>query len=192
MKPFLILASASPRRRQLLEEAGYSFEVDPSGIEEPEPDSETSASTYAAQLAWRKAAEVALRRNSGLILGVDTVCAVGGQILNKPLDRTDAERMIRIQEGRDTDVISGICLFRGDRQEWIGAVELSIVRFKPLSDQQRDDYLDSGRWQGKSGGYGVQDRDPFVAVVRGSFSNVVGLPMERLARMLRSYPGLVD
>jgi septum formation protein len=192
MKPFLILASASPRRRQLLEEAGYSFEVDPSGIEEHAPDLETFASAYAAQLAWRKAAEVAFRRNSGLILGVDTVCAVGGQILNKPIDRTDAERMIRLQEGRDTDVISGICLFRGDRQEWIGAVELSIVRFKPLSDQQRDDYLDSGRWQGKSGGYGVQDRDPFVAVVRGSFSNVVGLPMERLARLLKSYPGLVD
>jgi len=175
----------------LLEEAGYSFEVDPSGIEEHEPDSETSALAYAAQLAWRKAAEVGLRRNSGLILGVDTVCAVGGQILNKPIDRTDAERMIRLQEGRDTDVISGICLFRGDRQEWIGAVELSIVRFKLLSDQQRDDYLGSGRWQGKSGGYGVQDRDPFVAVVRGSFSNVVGLPMERLARLLKSYPGLV-
>jgi septum formation protein len=192
MKPFLVLASASPRRRQLLEEAGYSFEVDPSGIEEHAPDLETSASAYAAQLAWRKAAEVALRRNSGLILGVDTVCAVGGQILNKPDDRTDAERMIRLQEGRDTDVISGICLFRGDRQEWIGAVELSIVRFKPLSDQQRNDYLDSERWQGKSGGYGVQDRDPFVAVVRGSFSNVVGLPVERLARLLKSYPRLVD
>jgi septum formation protein len=192
MKTCLILASASPRRRQLLEEAGYSFEVDPSGIEESAPDSETFASAYAANLAWRKAAQVALRRKSGLILGVDTVCVVGGQILNKPIDRSDAERMIRLQEGRDTEVISGICLFRGDRQEWLGAVELSIVRFKPLSDQQRDEYLDSGRWQGKSGGYGVQDRDPFVAVVRGSFSNVVGLPMERLATLLETYPWLLN
>jgi septum formation protein len=192
MKTCLILASASPRRRQLLEEAGYSFEVDPSEIEEPAPDPETFASAYAANLAWRKAAEVAVRRNSGLILGVDTVCAVGGQILNKPIDRADAERMIRLQEGRDTDVISGICLFRGDRHEWIGAVELSIVRFKPLSDQQRIEYLDSGRWQGKSGGYGVQDRDPFVTVVRGSFSNVVGLPMERLAALLETYPRLLN
>ncbi len=132
------------------------------------------------------------RRKSGLILGADTVCAVGGQILNKPIDRTDAERMIRLQEGQDTDVISGICLFRGDRHEWIGAVEVSIVRFKPLSDQRADEYLDSGRWQGKSGGYGVQDRDPFVAVVRGSFSNVVGLPMERLASLLETYPRLIE
>jgi septum formation protein len=192
MKTFLILASASPRRRQLLEEAGYSFEVDPAGIEESAPDSETFASAYAANLAWRKATQVALRRKSGLILGVDTVCVVGGQILNKPTDRSDAERMIRLQEGRDTEVISGICLFRGDRHEWLGAVELSIVRFKPLSVQQRDEYLDSGRWQGKSGGYGVQDRDPFVDVVRGSFSNVVGLPMERLATLLETYPRLMN
>jgi septum formation protein len=192
MKPCLILASASPRRRQLLEDAGYSFEVDPSGIEEHAPDAETFATAYAAQLAWRKAAEVAQRRNSGLVLGVDTVCAVGGQILNKPVDRTDAERMIRLQEGRDTDVISGICLCRGDRHEWVGAVELSVVRFKRLSDREREEYIDSGRWQGKSGGYGVQDRDPFVSVVRGSFSNVVGLPMERLATLLEIYPQLLN
>ncbi len=192
MKPFLILASASPRRRQLLEEAGYSFEVDPSGIEEHERIWRCLHRPMRHSSPGGRPRRSHYGGDSGLILGVDTVCAVGGQILNKPVDRTDAERMIRLQEGRDTDVISGICLFRGDRQEWIGAVELSIVRFKPLSDQQRGDYLDSGRWQGKSGGYGVQDRDPFVSVVQGSFSNVVGLPMERLARLLKSYPGLVD
>jgi septum formation protein len=192
MKPRLILASASPRRRQLLEAAGYSFEVDPSGIEEPEPEPATSPLAYASHLAWRKAAEVARRRRTGLILGVDTVCAVGNEILNKPLDRADAERMIRLQEGRDTDVVSGLCLFRADRHEWLGAVELSVVGFKPLSDRERDTYLDSIRWQGKSGAYGVQDRDPFVAVIRGSFSNVVGLPMERLAALLRDYHALIS
>ncbi len=100
--------------------------------------------------------------------------------------------MIRLQEGRDTDVISGICLFRGDRHEWVGAVELSVVRFKRLSDRERNEYIDSGRWQGKSGGYGVQDSDPFVSVVQGSFSNVVGLPMERLATLLEIYPRLLN
>jgi septum formation protein len=191
MKPRLILASASPRRRQLLEAAGYSFEVDPSGIEEPDPEPATSPLAYAAHLAWRKAAEVARRRKTGLILGVDTVCAVGTEILNKPLERADAERMIRLQEGRDTDVVSGICLFRADHHEWLGAVELSVVRFKLLSDRERDDYLDSNRWQGKSGAYGVQDRDPFITLQRGSFSNVVGLPMERLAGLLRDYHALL-
>ena len=124
---------------------------------------------------------MARRRTSGLILAADTVCCVAGEILNKPEDRADAERMIRLQEGRDTEVISGLCLYRADRDEWIGAVEVSIVRFRPLDDREREAYLDSGRWEGKSGAYGVQDRDPFVSVVRGSFSNVVGLPMERLA-----------
>jgi septum formation protein len=187
MKPTLILASASPRRRQLLEEAGYLFEVDPSDVAEPDPASETSPAEYAAHLAWRKAMTVAWRRKTGLILAADTICAVAGQILTKPLDRADAERMIRLQEGQDTDVITGICLYRALDEEWIGAVEVSIVRFKPLSDSERTTYLDTNRWQGKSGAYGVQDRDPFVSVVRGSFSNVVGLPMERLDSLLHTY-----
>jgi septum formation protein len=188
----LVLASASPRRRQLLAEAGYLFEVDPSGIDEREPDGAVSAGVYASLLAWQKAEEVARRRRSGLILAADTVCAVGPEILNKPRDRADAERMIRLQEGHDTDVISGICLYRADLQEWVGATEVSVVRFRPLSDLERALYIDSGRWHGKSGGYGVQDGDPFVTVIRGSFSNVVGLPMERLGQLLRTYPRLTD
>ncbi len=188
MKPTLILASASPRRRQLLAEAGYSFEVDPSDIAEPDPEEGTEPWQYAADLAWRKAMTVARRRQAGLILAADTVCAVESQILNKPLDRADAERMIRLQEGHDTDVITGLCLYRAGRDEWIGAIERSIVQFRPLSNAERTAYLESNRWAGKSGGYGVQDNDPFVSVVQGSFSNVVGLPMERLALLLRSYP----
>jgi septum formation protein len=191
MKPRLILASASPRRRRLLEEAGYELEVDPSGIEEPPPEPGASPAEYAALLAWRKAAEVARRRGAGLILAADTVCVVAEEILNKPVDRADAERMIRLQEGRDTDVISGLCLFHAGRQEWLGAIETSVVRFRPLARQEREHYLDSLRWQGKSGAYGVQDCDPFVSVVRGSFSNVVGLPMERLASLLEQYPHLL-
>jgi septum formation protein len=191
MKPRLILASESPRRKQLLAEAGYEFEVDPAGIDEPESIAEMSPWAYAAHLAWRKAAEVARRRSNGLILGADTICVVDGEILNKPLDRADAERMILQQVGRNTHVISGICLYRVDRHEWVGAVEVSVVEFRPLSDEDRLAYLDSDRWQGKSGGYGVQDEDPFVSVVRGSFSNVVGLPLERLEALLQTYPSLV-
>jgi septum formation protein len=176
----------------LLEEAGYLFEVDASGVEEPPPQPGESASEHAVQRAWRKAAEVARRRGEGLILGADTVCSVAGEILNKPWDREDAKRMIRLQEGGDTEVITGLCLYRGGHEEWIGAVEISIVRFKPLTDRERNAYLDSCRWEGKSGGYGVQDRDPFVSVVSGSFSNVVGLPMERLATLLQTYSELRD
>ncbi|MEA2630279.1 MAG: nucleoside triphosphate pyrophosphatase [Chloroflexota bacterium] len=186
----LILASASPRRRRLLAEAGYDFEVDPSDVEEPEPGPGTPPEVYVALLAWKKAAAVARRRGDGLILAADTVGAVAGEILNKPADRADAERMIRLQEGRDSDVLTGLCLYHAGRVEWVGAVELSVVRFRPLDDAERRAYLDSGRWRSKSGAYGIQDRDPFVDVVRGSFSNVVGLPMERLAELLRDHPRL--
>ncbi|HEY2156175.1 MAG TPA: Maf family protein [Isosphaeraceae bacterium] len=188
--PPLILASASPRRRLLLEEAGYRFEVDPSDVDEPPPAPGTPVADYVALLAWRKAHAVAARRKKGLILAADTACAVEDEILNKPVDRADAERMIRLQEGRDTEVVTGLCLYRADRGEWVGAVESSVVRFRPLTDEERNRYLDSGRWQGKAGAYGVQDDDPWIAIPSGSWSNVVGLPMERLEEILRSNPTL--
>ena len=190
MNARLILASASPRRRQLLAEAGYRFEVDPSGVEEPDADPGADPAATSVRLAWEKAEAVARRRREGLILGADTICAVAGQILGKPVDRDDAERMIRLQEGRDTDVLTGVCLSRAERGEWVGAVEVSVVRFRPLGDDERAAFLDSGRWEGKAGAYGVQDNDPFLTVARGSVSNVVGLPMERLAALLADYPSL--
>ncbi len=191
MKPVpLILASASPRRRQLLEGAGYAFEVDPSAVAEPEPARGTPLTLYVADLAWRKAMEVAHRRGKGLILGADTACAVGDEILNKPVDRKDAERMIRLQEGRDTYVATGLCLVRADRGAWVGAVEVSVCRFRVLTDGERDGYLDSGRWEGKAGAYGLQDRDPWITIASGSWSNVVGLPLERLADLLAEFPSL--
>ncbi|MBX6312470.1 MAG: Maf family protein, partial [Isosphaeraceae bacterium] len=169
----------------------YRFEVDPSGVEEPEPEGAIDLAAYVAGLAWRKARAVAQRRGRGLILAADTACGVAGQILNKPADRADAERMIRLQEGRDTEVLTGLCLYRSKSHEWVGAVEASVVRFRPLSDEERAAYLDSGRWRGKAGAYGVQDNDPFITVVAGSWSNVVGLPMERLATLLSAYPALL-
>jgi septum formation protein len=186
----LILASASPRRRLLLSEAGYAFEVDPSGIDEPEPDGPVDPAVYVADLSWRKAHSVALRRGAGLILAADTTCAIDGHLLNKPVDRVDAERMLRLQEGREIEVVTGLCLYRADRGEWVGAVDRSVVFMRPLADAEREEMLDSGRWEGKAGAYGVQDDDPFVSVRRGSYSNVAGLPMERLAAILRDHPAL--
>lgn len=180
----LILASASPRRKQLLTQAGHSVEIDPSGIDEPEPLGPVNPRLYVSELAYRKAAEVASRRKSGLILAADTTCSVDGLLLNKPLDRADAERMIRLQEGRNLDVLTGLVLYNAALHEWLGAVETTVVHVRVLSDAERTEHLDSNRWQGKAGAYGVQDDDPFVTVVRGSWSNVVGLPMERLTLLL--------
>jgi septum formation protein len=86
--------------------------------------------------------------------------------------------------------LTGLCLYRAERDEWVGAVEVSVVRFRVLEDAERHNFLDSNRWRGKAGAYGLQDGDPFVAVTRGSFSNVVGLPMERLAALLHDHPSL--
>jgi septum formation protein len=188
----LILASASPRRRQLLTQAGFRFIVDPSDVDEPEPSPGADVRRYVAELAWRKAFAVASRHDSGLILAADTSCAVGGEILNKPVDRQDAERMIRLQEGRDTTVVTGLVLYRAERHEWVAVLESSVVRFRDLTEAERRDHLDSGRWEGKAGAYGVQDDDPYIEVVSGSWSNVVGLPMERLATLLRDHPTLTE
>lgn len=186
----LILASASPRRRQLLAEAGYSFEVDPSGIEEPEPVGPTDPALYVSELAWRKAHTVAVRRGRGLILAADTTCALDGHLLNKPLDRDDAERMIRLQEGRQIEIVTGLCLYRAEKREWVGALATSLVHMRRLTPEEREEHLASGRWEGKAGAYGVQDHDPLVTVQSGSWSNVVGLPMECLAELIRDYPRL--
>ena len=106
------------------------------------------------------------------------------------IDRADAERMIRLQEGRDTEVVTGLCLYRADLNHWVGTAEVSVVRFEPLTDEARNAFLDTNRWEGKAGAYGVQDYDPWVAVTTGSWSNVVGLPMERLETLLNEFPGL--
>ncbi len=188
----LILASASPRRRSLLEEAGYEIEVEPSGVDEPAPPPGTQPHALAAALALQKAMAVAARRSTGLILAADTVCAVEDEILNKPLDRADAERMIRLQEGRETLVVTGICLVQAQSREFAGAVEESIVWMRSLTNPERQAHLDSRRWEGKAGAYGVQDDDPWVRVARGSFSNVVGLPMERLEQLLRDLAGMTS
>ncbi len=192
IRPRLILASASPRRRSLLAEAGYEFVVDPSDVDEPEPTGPVDPAAYVADLSWRKAYAVARRHATGLILAADTTCAIDGHLMNKPVDRADADRMIRLQEGRDTEVVTGLVLWRAGRDEWVGAIDRSVVRFRPLTVAERQAHLDSGRWEGKAGAYGVQDNDPFVSVVAGSWSNVVGLPMERLAALLGSPSRSVD
>jgi septum formation protein len=188
----LILASASPRRRQLLAEAGYSFDVDPADVEEPDASNSLSPEEHVALAALRKALVVAARHKSGLVLAADTVCAARGVILGKPADRADAERMIRLQEDRDSDVITGLCVYRAGSTEWVGTIDTSVVRFRQLTHEERAEHLDSGRWRGKAGAYGIQDNDPFVSIVRGSWSNVVGLPMEKLEELLERYPGLTQ
>lgn len=183
--PQLILASRSPRRRQLLTEAGYQFTIQPpADAAECGICSGESPPAYVARLAMQKAADVASRVDRGLILGCDTVAECQGQVLGKPIDEAHARRMLELLSGREHRVYSGLCLW--DYPDRTPRVEVAVTTLlmERLSSPQLDDYLRSGLWEGKAGAFGYQDRTGWLRVVAGSESNVVGLPMELLAQML--------
>lgn len=181
----LILASSSPRRRQLLEEAGYRFTVlPPCDTAEDDPRPGESASDLVQRLALQKARSVAPRVSSGLIVACDTVAECGGQILGKPVDRAHARAILEVLRGREHRVYSGLCLWRRPDDWHQVEVEVTQLVMAPLSDAELEAYLDSGAWEGKAGAFGYQDGLDWVRIVEGSATNVVGLPMERLAQML--------
>jgi septum formation protein len=184
-RPKIILASCSPRRRELLLEAGYPLEVVlPDGSAEDERSSGETPAELVARLAYQKAANVAARIGSGLVVGCDTVVECDGRILGKPSDRDHARQMLGTLQGRRHYVLSGLCVWRKpERTPSVRVAETSLLMDR-LSDAQIEEYLTSGAWEGKAGAFGYQDRLGWVHVVEGSESNVVGLPMELLEEML--------
>jgi septum formation protein len=182
----LILASRSPRRRELLEEAGYAFAVLlPDESAECGICGNENPAQMVARLAYQKAANVAQKVESGLILGCDTVAECDGQILGKPRDAAHARQMLQTLSGREHRVFSGLCLWEIPGGQPLVRVATTILRMDPLREEQLDDYIKSGQWEGKAGAFGYQDRLGWVHIVEGSASNVVGLPMELLAEMLK-------
>jgi len=188
--PFrLILASGSPARRDLLTRAGYSFHVQPSHIDEPDGKGCKNPRTFVQQLAWEKAGAVAAQVKEGLVLAADTIGWIDGQIIGKPVDEEDARGILRRLGGRTHELWTGVCLWKRPDDLQIAWQEVSRVEFKNLSDKELTDYLISRQWQGCSGAYAIQeDDDPFVKVFEGSVTNVIGLPMETLERVLCSIP----
>ena len=185
--PKLILASRSPRRRELLAAAGYAFEVEPpSEAAECGVCSGESPAQLVARLAYQKAADVARRIGRGLVLGCDTVAECQGQILGKPADREHARAMLKTLSGREHRVLTGLCLWQVPDGQPVVRVAVTTLRMDELTPQQLDRYLAGGQWEGKAGAFGYQDGLDWVHVVEGSESNVVGLPMELLAEMVQS------
>ncbi len=181
----LILASRSPRRRELLTDAGYAFEVfPPSDTAESGTCDRESPEELVTRLAYQKAADVAHRLDQGLILGCDTVVECRGQILGKPEDRPHARAMLESLSGQEHRVYSGLCLWLLPDHTHQVRTAVTLLRMDDLSPQQLDDYLAGGQWEGKAGAFGYQDGLDWVHIVEGSPSNVVGLPMELLAEML--------
>ena len=181
----IILASRSPRRRQLLADAGYDFQVvPPRAVDECGMCSRESPAELVARLAFEKAADVARQVGRGLVLGCDTVAEVDGQVLGKPDSEALARRMLGMLSGREHRVLSGVCLWDVPDGEPVTRLDITRLRMDPLSDEQLDQYIRSYQWEGKAGAFGYQDGLDWVHILEGSESNVVGLPMELLGRML--------
>lgn len=179
----LILGSASPRRLELLAQIGVApHAVRPADIDETPAERELPRS-YARRMAREKAQALDLAGDE-LALCADTVVSVGRRILGKPADVDQARAFLTLLSGRRHTVITGVALRRGERISLREVV--TKVRFRPLGRQDIEDYLDSGEWRGKAGGYAIQGRAAaFIPAINGSYSNVVGLPLAETAGLLR-------
>lgn len=179
----LILASGSPRRRELLSRAGVEFEVAESGIPEHRRDHE-DASEYALRMAAEKALAVAQRRAAATVLAADTVVEIGGEILGKPVDAEDARRMLNRLSGRKHTVVTAFAIARDGKLVEKQAV-LSRVTFRELSAREIDEYIATGEPFDKAGAYGIQALGgSFIARVEGSRENVMGLPVREVVEAL--------
>lgn len=186
----LILASGSRGRRYLLERAGLAFDVHPANIDEPTGEDATDIRHYVHTTAWMKAAAIAPRFDAGLILAADTVGWIDGKVIGKPADADDARRILRTLGGREHELWTGVVLWRRPDGLQIGWQEMTRVFVRALTDQEMDAYLATRQWEGCSGAYAIQEEnDPYVRVVSGSVSNVIGLPMETLADVFRTHFG---
>jgi len=185
----LVLASASPRRQELLRSAGLSFEVQPADIPESALPGE-AAKDCAERLARDKALAAASQRPHDFILGADTVVVVDGQILGKPADAADAARMLRLLSGSEHQVITGVCLVVNGQPSV--ASETTVVTMSELTEKDITDYVASGEPMDKAGAYAIQGiASRWIPRIEGDYCNVVGLPVALVFRMLRERAGEV-
>ena len=182
----MILASASPRRRQLLSDAGYEFAVvEPDVDESAFPVEGVPAREYSEGLALAKAKSVAPAHPDRLIIGADTVADFAGEIIGKPADASDAERITRKLFGASHKVITGIAIVRLCDSTEVVESDSTTIYPKPMTAGQISEHIQSGTWRDKAGAYAIQETgDEFVERIEGSLTNVMGLPMELAESLL--------
>lgn len=184
----LILASASPRRADLLKAAGIEFDVMPADVDETVHQGE-SAEQYARRVANAKACGALARSHGRPVLAADTVVVVDGQILGKPADAADARRMLGLLSGRRHEVLTAVSVSLGGPDDVCPAasgVERTTVEFAPLNDKEIGWYIASGEPMDKAGAYAIQGLGSrFVTRIDGSYSNVVGLPIALVYKLLK-------
>ena len=185
----LILASNSPRRRELLRQAGYRFEVRPPPIEDRGVTGAPSPGALVESLAYLKAmASVdAHRMAEGLVLAADTVVVLAGRIIGKPADEADARRILSELSGSEHRVLTGMALVDVAERHRLLAHDATRIRMRRITPAEIDTYVASGEAMGKAGAYALQETgDRYVEAIEGSLTNVVGLPMELLERMIKA------
>lgn len=187
-RPRIVLASGSPRRRELASAAGWNVIVmpppDEAEAQAPPRSPGETLGEYVVRLARVKGLATVGQGATGLVLACDTVSEVDGVALGKAVDRDDARRMLKLLSGRKHRVLTGVWLGRTDTGAFLEAVEESLLFMHPLEPAFVEWYLDSGMWRGKAGGCGFQDERLPLELVGGSESNVVGLPLERIETMV--------
>ena len=186
----IILASRSPRRKELLSEAGYEFTTVWPDIDESAFDIEgISPYKYAERLALAKAKSVAEKHPQHLVLGADTVADFEGRIVGKPADAKEAEEITRMLFSRPHKVITAVAIVRIIDGIEIVESDSTTVYPKKLTESQIAEHIKGGSWRGKAGAYAISERDEFVERIEGSLTNVMGLPMELVQRLLKEFAG---
>ena len=181
-----ILASASPRRREILAGLGMRFIVDPCTLAEPAQRLGERPSAYAVRSAREKAGAVAARHDAGVVIGADTIVVCGDRILGKPADRKEGREMLEQLGGRWHKVITGLCLNDRNTGKTDAGFSMSRVHFRPLAAQEIRWYLGTGEYADKAGAYAVQGYAAlFIDRIEGCYFNVVGFPVATFERLCR-------
>lgn len=195
IKRQVILASQSPRRRQLLTQIGLEFSTQPSSFDEDSIQANTSPEEYVQKLAIAKAADIASRlKEKHLVIGADTTVVLSNEILNKPTNKQHAIKMLEKLSGKTHTVFTGIALVAAPEGIKISAVQKTDVTFRTLQPDEIKLYVESGSPMDKAGAYGIQDDfgAVFVEHINGCYYNIVGLPLEMLYRKLRALTTLLN
>jgi septum formation protein len=180
----LLLASGSPRRKELLTAVGWEFEAITAGVDESVKPGEDPA-TYVQRLAKSKADAVAAKLDHGLVLGADTTVVVDDQILGQPVDDTDAKRMLLLLNNRWHEVLTGVAVVRVGGESRV-AYETTRVRFAVMSEREIDWYISTGEARGKAGAYGIQGAAGlFINEIQGDYFNIVGLPIRLVYELIK-------
>jgi len=187
MTPKIILASNSPRRRELLTQIGLSFTVSPADADERVMPGE-SPEAYAVRVALDKARIAADRAREGLVIAADTIVVVGDSVLGKPADARDAEDMLALLAGKEHRVITALAVMDAGTARSVTRTSVTKVWFRDLTTREIEAYVATGEPMDKAGAYGIQERGALlVDRIEGCYSNVVGLPLSLLGEMLREF-----